>query len=206
MAPRLCAPNESLIMKPLGMRHPQTLVSLTIIRSRGEFAANSRIRSAAMFTVRLTSEGAAFTLDHFAYPHRALRADIISSLSSAIPRSAALISAVPGVPKGHFRRLLASGDPLPPADIQLINRARPDLRTIPLQIGRLALQSAADEMAIPIADADAPVLERARRAGDHAQAVWAAYLLSVCSAADRVNLASAWQAWSALQRARPIPF
>ncbi len=193
-------------MKAQGIRHPQTLVSLTIIRSRSEFAANSRIRSAAMFTVRQTSEGAAFTLDHFAYPYRALRADIISSLSNTIPRSAALISAVPSVPKGHFRRVLAKGDPLPPADIQLINRARRDLDILPLQVGRLALQAAATELAIPLADADAPVVQRARRAGDHAQAVWAAYLLSVCSAADRVNLVSAWQAWTALQRARPIPF
>lgn len=193
-------------MKAQGIRHPQTLVSLTIIRSRSEFATNSRIRSAAMFTVRLTSEGVAFTLDHFAYSHRALRADIISSLSNAIPRSASLISAVPSVPKGQFRRLLAKGDPLPPADIQLINRARRDLDILPLQIGQLALRAAATELAIPLADADAPALERARRAGDHAQAVWAAYLLSVCSAADRVNLVSAWQAWTALQRARPLHF
>lgn len=192
-------------MSPEAIRHPRTVVALAITRTRGEYARNSTIRSTALFTVTLSEEGPAFRLDHRAYRRSVLRADIISELSNAIPRATSLVTAVPNHPRGHFRRLLMKGDPLPPADIQLIQRARPDLDILPLKVGRRALEAAASDLAIPLADIDAPVSQRARRAGDHAQAIWAAYL-SLCAPADRINLRSAWQAWTALQRARPLPF
>lgn len=162
---RRCTPLSKVeSMQTEGMRHPQSLVSLTIVRTTAEFLPNSRIRSVAMFSVSHPRSGPIFALDHFAYSHRVLRADIISDISNRLPRGAALVMAVPNLPRGIVRRLMITGDPLSPADIQLIQRARPDLQVLGLHIGRQALEAAANELAIPLADAAAPAVQRARRA------------------------------------------
>lgn len=189
-----------------GMKHPQSLVALSIVRTRGEFSNASRICSVALFEVGRTRGGPSFALEHLTFGPPVTRADIISDISNRLPRSAAVLSAAPEIPRGHFRRLLVQGDSLPPADIQLVQRARPDLKIMPLQIGQRALAATAESLGIPLADRGGSTLERGRRAPDHAQALWAAFVLSLCSRRDRVDLITAYQAWSVLQRARPVRF
>jgi len=50
------------------------------------------------------------------------------------------------------------------------------------------------------------ILATARRAPEETQTLWLTFLWTLCRKTDRTSLTSAWQAWSALQRARPIPF
>lgn len=188
------------------MNHPRSLAALSIVRTRGEFAPASRIRAAAIFTVTRTREGPSFAVDHRTYTVRSTRADVISDISNRLPRAAAVLSAAPEIPRGHFGKLLVHGDPLPPVDIELIQRGRPDLKVMPMQLGSRVLSSTAEGLGIPLADKGAPVLELARRAPDHAQALWATFVISLCSRHEQLNLITAYQAWTALQRARPVRF
>ena len=198
---------ESQVMfKNQGIEHPKTLVALSIVRTYAEYTSRSRIRSVAMFTAKLNAEGPTFAVDHLGYAPGALRAQIISDVATSLPRSASLVSAAQPFPPGYLRRVFAGGEVPPPTDVQLIARARRDVSVLPLVIGKAAIAAAADELGIPLADEDAPVAQRARRAAEHAEAVWASFVLSLCSRRDRINLISAYRAWRVLRRARPLPF
>ncbi|WP_133365519.1 hypothetical protein [Qipengyuania sediminis] len=192
--------------KNQGVDHPKTLVALSIVRTSAEFTARSRIRSVAMFTARLDAHGPTFAVDHFGYAPGALRAQIISDVTTSLPRSASLVAAAQPFPRGYLRRVFAGGEVPPPTDVQLIARARRDVSVLPLVIGKAAIAAAAADLGIPLVEDDARVVQRARRAADHAEAIWASFVLSLCSRRDRINLISAYRAWRVLRRARPLPF
>ena len=188
-------------------RHPRVLCSLAIIRNPRETSPRSAIRSTAIFTVtREPKGGARFTVDHRAFDRNANRADILAGLAERIPKGATVIARASRTPQHYFRHAFTSSGPLPPADLQLLQRGRPDLDIIPLECANSVLEEIAAAYRIERVGPGSNVLSRSRRAPDEAQCLWAAFLWSQCSPHQRTSLAAAWQAWQALERARPLPF
>jgi len=188
-------------------RHPRVLCSLAIIRDPGESSPRSAIRSTAIFTVIREQEGGArFAVDHRAFDRTANRADILAGLTKRIPKRATIIARASRTPQHYFRHAFASGGPLPPADLQLLQRSRPDLDIMPLECANSVLEEIAAAYRIERAGPGSNVLSRSRKAPDEAQCLWAAFLWSQCSPHQRTSLAAAWQAWREIERARPLPF
>ena len=69
-----------------------------------------------------------------------------------------------------------------------------------------ALMEIAQAYGLRIPAADEPLIRHMRLAAERAQAIWLYWLWSCAEQPDRQYLASAYQAWSALERARPVPF
>ena len=187
--------------------HPQVLVSLAIIRNRAELTPRSSIRSVAMFTViRDGDDEARFDLHHVAFGTQASQAEIIDGICDRIPREATVLVKVPRIPKHYLRDAVASGQPLQPADAQLIQRQREDIDLVPIECAERQFVSAAQDLGVPAFATGAGVTERARRAPDRAQVLWQIYLHALFTSQERSDLWAAWQAWREIERARPIPF
>ena len=187
--------------------HPRMLCSLAIIRDPGESSPRSAIRSTAIFTVRREERGGArFAVDHRTFDRTANRADILAGLVERIPEGATVIARASRISQHYLRHAFAAGGPLPPVDLQLLQRARPDVDILPLECANSVLEEIAAAYQIERAGPGSNVLSRSRRAPDEAQCLWAAFLWSQCSPHQRTSLAAAWQAWRALERARPLPF
>lgn len=187
--------------------HPRVLTALAIVRNRPELTRRSTIRSVAMLTVlRVGQTEARFQLDHHAFGKNASRAEIISGICKRIPPGATLLTRIPRPPEAYLKQVRERGELLPPADIQLIQKELPGLCVVPMQCADRHLAEAAAAMGIPYASASAPVLERARRAPEHAEALWQLYLWTRCPPQERADLSAAWKAWRALQQARPLGF
>ena len=188
-------------------RHPRVLCSLVIVRDHGEFSPRSAIRSTAMFTVtRSGSTGARFSIDQRAFDRTAARANILAGLAERIPLDATVIARVSRTPHHYLRNSFAAGGPLPPADLQLLQRERPDLEILPLECANSVVEEIAAAYRIERAGPGSNILSRSRKAPEEAQCLWAAFLWSQISRRERVSLASAWEAWRVIERARPLPF
>ena len=188
-------------------RHPRILCSLAIIRDRSEFASRSAIRSTAIFTVtRSRRSGARFALDHRAFDRSATRAEILAGIAERLPFGATVIARASRTPQHYFRHAFAAGGPLPLADLQLLQRKRGDLDFLPLECANLAMEEIAAAYRIERAGPGSNILSRSRRAPDEAQCLWLAFLWSQFSPHERSSLSTAWEAWRALERARPVGF
>jgi len=187
--------------------HPPVLTSLAIIRDRPEMTARSTIRAVGLFTVtRCGDREARFHVHHAGFDRSASRAEIIDGICARIAPGSQLLARVPRVPRGCVEQALAAGEPLAPADIQLIQRQLPGIDLVPVQIAERQLASAADEIGIACAGRSAPIWERARRAPEAAQLLWLLYLQSFCPPREWTDLSAAWRAWSLIEQARPLGF
>lgn len=194
-------------MTNIPRRHPQVLCSLVIIRDRGEFEPRPTIRSTAVLTVtRCKAAGASFALDHHAFGREASRTDVLSGLSERIPLEATLIARASRIPQHYLRHSFAAGGPLPLADLQLLQQERPDLDILPIECANRAIEEIAAAHEIERAGPGSTMLSRSRHAPDEAQALWLAFLWSQFPKHQRRVLAAAWEAWRAIERARPLPF
>ena len=194
-------------MAETSRRHPQILCSLAIIRDRNEYAARSAIRSTAIFTVTRCPESVArFSIDHRAFDRTATRAQILAGVAERIPAGATLIARASRTPQHYLRHGFASGGPLPPADLQLLQRERADLDILPLECANSVLEEIAAAYRVERAGPGSNILSRSRRAPDEAQCLWAAFMWSNSSRHERRSLSAAWQAWRVLERARPVGF
>jgi len=189
------------------MSHPSVLTSLEIVRDRPIASHRSAIRSIAIFTVRKCPEYVArFSSEHYAFDRDCNRADIIAGIAKSIPRDATLIAKAQPIKQHRFRHAFANGQPISPADLQLIHRRRKDLEVIALQCREAALDETAAFHSIQRAGPGSSVVARSRRAADEAQVLWATFLATCCRRGDRTSLASAYAAWRAIENARPLPF
>ena len=194
-------------MTPNSMRHPHSLCSLVIIRDASEHAARSAIRSTAIFTVtRCRRAGARFAIDHAAFDRTATRASILDGIASRIPKGATVIARASRTSQHYLRHSFAAGGPLPPVDLQLLQRELADLDILPLECANSVLEEIAAAYQIERAGPGSNILSRSRKAPDEAQCLWAAFLWSHFARNERTWLASAWEAWRAIERARPLPF
>lgn len=194
-------------MAETSRRHPQIVCSLAIIRDRNEFATRSAIRSTAIFTVTRCPESVArFSVDHRAFDRTATRAEILAGIAERIPDGATLIARASRTPQHYLRHAFVNGGPLPPADLQLLQRERPDLDIMPLECANRVLEEIAAAYRIERAGPGSNILSRSRRAPDEAQCLWAAFVWSHSSRHERRSLSAAWQAWREIERARPVGF
>ena len=69
-----------------------------------------------------------------------------------------------------------------------------------------ALSEIGSAYGLRIATADEPLIRHMRLAADRAQAIWLYWLWSCATQPDRQYLSAAYQAWAALERARPVSF
>lgn len=188
-------------------RHPRVLSALTIVRDRFEFSHSSAIRSVAMLNVIQDSEeGARFALHHHTFYRTTPRVAILEGLAERVSRDATLIARSPRILEHALRHIKVTGQPLPPADLQLLQRLRDDVKILPLECRPAALDEIGAAFALTRAGPGSSLLAQCRRAPEEAQCLWLSFLWTACRRTDRTALTSAWQAWSALQRARPIPF
>ena len=194
-------------MADISRRHPQTVCSLAIIRDRNEFTTRSAIRATAIFTITRCPEAVArFSIDHRAFDRTTTRAEILDGIAKRIPADATVIARASRFPQHYLREVFAAGGPLPPADLQLLQRERSDLDIVQLECANSVLEEISAAYRIERAGPGSNILSRSRRAPDESQCVWAAFLCSQCSSHERIALATAWEAWRALERARPLPF
>lgn len=188
-------------------RHPRVLCSLVIIRDQNEFATRSAIRSTAIFTVtRCREAGARFAIEHRAFDRTATRADILAGIAERLPSNATVIARASRTPQHYLRHAFAAGGPLPLADLQLLQRKRDDLDILPLECANRAMEEIAAAYRIERAGPGSNILSRSRKAPDEAQCLWLAFLWSRFSSHERTSLSTAWEAWRAIERARPLPF
>jgi len=194
-------------MAEISRRHPQTVCSLAIIRDRNEFTTRSAIRSTAIFTVTRCPEAEArFSIDHRAFDRTATRAEILAGIAKRIPAGATVIARASRFPPHYLREAFAAGGPLPPADLQLLQRERPDLDIVQLECANSVLEEIAAAYRIERAGPGSNILSRSRRGPEESQCVWAAFTWSCLSEDERTSLSAAWQAWRAIERARPVGF
>lgn len=189
------------------MRHPRVLTALTIVRDKAEFNHRSAIRSVALLNVIPDrEEGARFTLHHHAFDRATPRAEILKGIAERIPLNATVIARAPRILRHALRHMAATGQPPPPTDLQLLQRLRGDLELLPLECRYAALDKTGAAFALRRAGPGSSVLAQSRRAAKETQTLWLTFLWALCRRADRTALTSAWQAWSALQRARLMTF
>lgn len=186
--------------------HPQVLTALEIVRDRPN-SYRSTIRSIAMFTVTKCNEyGARFAVEHYAFDRETKRSDIIWGIAKSIPDNATLIAKGQPSEMREWRMAMHAGIPFSPSDLQLIQRQRSDLAILPLQCREAALDETAAFFAIQRAGPGSSIHAQARRAADEAQVLWLTCLAAGCRENDRTSLGSAYQAWRAIENARPLPF
>lgn len=194
-------------MSKIARRHPQVLCSLVIIRDASEQTARSAIRSTALFTVtRCRQAGARFAIDHAAFDRTATRASVLEGIAARIPKGAAVIARASRISQHYLRHSFSAGGPLPPADLQLLQRERGDLNIMPIECANSVMEEIAAAYRIERAGPGSNIRTRSRRAPDEAQTLWLAFLWSQFSPAQRNSLSTAWEAWRAIERARPVGF
>ena len=94
-----------------------------------------------------------------------------------------------------------------PTIAQSLTALRPDLDLQPISIPETAMATLARYFGLSRAGRDDVIAERARRVEDEAQAIFLASMFCRPDQRERVRLAAAYEAWRALQRARPLsPF
>ncbi|MBH9538182.1 hypothetical protein [Novosphingopyxis sp. YJ-S2-01] len=177
--------------------HPHVLVSVCI--DRGETPG------AALLLVRTDpSNGARFELDRRSFGSGETQAEITQSIAERIPRDATVLS--------HTRRTLDHAErhnalphhllsPYPPG---LVARYRPDLTTICHPCGQRELAEVAAAYDIVTESGPMWTAMEASAARD-AQALWLLFLWTHCGPKQRDRLASAWEAWRLIERARNAP-
>ncbi|WP_170005466.1 hypothetical protein [Pseudopontixanthobacter vadosimaris] len=108
------------------------------------------------------------------------------------------------MPRGLVRHL-AGGKPMPsPTDAQVLAELRPDLDVRPISMPEKALDTVTEYFGLHRANKADFLAERARRAQEEAQALYLAHLFTAAAGHERVRLAAAYQAWSALRKAAPL--
>lgn len=175
------------------MRHPRMLCALTIVRDRHVQNIRSAIRSTALLSVTPDGAGARFAMQHRAFDRTVARAEILIGIAKSIPAGATLIARAPRLFQHHPFRSSSAGGPLPPADLQLLGRERPDLTIFPLHGIDYTLEEIAAAYRINRPGPGTATLARSRRAPEEAQRLWLAFLWSQCSRAERTSLSSAWR-------------
>ena len=186
--------------------HARVLTALEIVRDRPT-SYRSAIRSIAMFTVTKCNEyGARFAIEHYAFDRETKRSDILDGIARSIPNEAALICKAQPAALCEWRMAMHAGMAFSPSDLQLIRRQRSDLAILPLECPEAALDETAAFHLIPRAGPGSSTMTKARRAADEAQVLWLTFLTTCFRPNDRISLGSAYQAWLAIENARPLPF
>lgn len=184
---------NTLNMKP--DRHPQTLVSLSIIRTHPETDPRSAISSLALFSVHRRSRlDVAFALEHHFFDPEDDAADILAGAARSIPADATVLI--------RQARQAPANIAGPTTDAVFLARALDTNTVIAFDADEHELAEAGMLIGLDMPGPGSTPLRWRRRAPLHAQAMWVIYAASFCTAKEQRVLFSAHLAWCALQRAR----
>lgn len=111
----------------------------------------------------------------------------------------------PILPARHLMDTAAIRD-LPPIDNQLIASALPGTTLLSLTVTDEQLNAAGEAMGLEMAGPESTPLQRNRRAPEQAMALWSIYTQAFCRKPEARALIASFQAWRALERAKPLPF
>lgn len=179
------------------MSHPRVLVSVCI--------DGGRTPGAALLVVRTgLKRGARFELDRRSFGSAETQGTVIASIAERIPRDATVLAHTKHLSDHALRHSAILGRPLPPHPLALVARYRPDLTTICLPCRQRELAEAAAAYGI-VAERGPMWTTLEARAARDAQALWLTFLWTHCRPKQRDWLASAWEAWRAIERARNAP-
>jgi len=95
---------------------------------------------------------------------------------------------------------------LPPIDNQLLARALPGTKLLPLTVTEEQLIAAGEAIGLEMAGPASTPLKRNRRAPEQAMALWSIYTQAFCRRPEARALIASFQAWRVLERAKPLPF
>ncbi len=183
---------------------PAVTCALSIIRDCTELAPASRAVAASAFVVTDDEESTTFDVRTAVVLPALSRQAAIEHIAKLIPLGARVILRAPRFPRGLVRHL-SRGRPMPvPTDAQVLATIRPDADVRPVTVPEEAMAAVARQYGIRRAGRGDTTAEQARCCEAEAQALYLVHLFSAPNMHERTRLAAAYQAWSALQRARPL--
>lgn len=183
---------------------PAVTCALSIIRDCTELAPASRAVAAGAFVVTDDEEATTFDVRTAVVLPALSRQAAIEHIAAMIPPGARVIMRAPRLPRGLIRHL-SRGRPMPvPTDAQVLAAIRPDADVRPVTVPEEAMAAVARQYGIRRAGRDDITAEQARCCDAEAQALYLVHLFSSPNMHERTRIAAAYQAWSALQRARPL--
>jgi hypothetical protein len=186
---------------------PAVTCALALVHSGLEYSPANRIVAAAAFAVIDDTVGTRFESLMAIVPPSLSRLDSIAHVAKLAPNCATVLVRPPRLPRGLVRHLAAGGSMPVPTIAQSLTALRPDLDLQPISIPETAMATLARYFGLSRAGRDDVIAERARRVEDEAQAIFLASMFCRPDQRERVRLAAAYEAWRALQRARPLsPF
>lgn len=183
---------------------PSVICALSIVRDCTELAPASRAVAASAFVVIDDTVSTAFDV-HTAVVLPALgRHATIEHIASMIPKGARVIMRAPRLPRGLVRQL-AKGRSMPvPTDAQALGALRLDCDVRSIALPEDAMAAVARHFDIWRAGKGGTTAEKARCCEAEAQTLYLSQLFTTPHRHERSRLTAAYQAWSALQRARPL--
>ena len=186
---------------------PALTCALALVHSGPECSPASRIVAASAFVVIDDTVGSRFELRTAIVPPSLSRREALAHVAKLAPNCATVLVRPPRLPRGLVRHLAAGGSMPVPTVAQSLTASRPDLDVQPITIPETAMATVARYFGLSRAGRDDVIAERARRVEDEAQAIFLASVFCRPEQRERARLAAAYEAWRALQRARPLsPF
>lgn len=186
---------------------PAITCALALVHSGPEYSPASHIVAAAAFVVIDDTVGTRFELRTAIAPPWLSRREALAHFAKLVPNCATVLVRPPRLPRGLVRHLAAGGSMPVPTVAQSLAASRPDLDVQPITIPETAMATVARYFGLSRASRDDVIAERARRVEDEAQAIFLASVFCRPDQRERARLAAAYEAWRALQRARPLsPF
>ena len=186
---------------------PALTCALAFVSTAPEYSPASRIVAAAAFVVIDDTVGTRFEVCSAVVPPSLSRCEASAHVANLAPNCSTVLVRPPRLPRGLVRHLAAGGSMPVPTIAQLLTASRPDLDVQPITIPEAAMTTVARYFGLSRAGRDDVIAERARRVEDEAQAIFLASMFCRPDQRERARLAAAYEAWRALQRARPLsPF
>ncbi|MFI8667228.1 hypothetical protein ACIGGE_12400 [Qipengyuania sp. NPDC077410] len=191
-------------MKSEAIRHPTSLCVIAIRRNLAAQRHGSFIEGAAVFSVvKCRDWGARFSLEARSFDETHSRAQIIDGIVQRMALGATVLSSAQLHPDYPVHRVDGSSPPAAANELTLIERARPDIEMLwmPYSPREMAYVTAAYDIGSPMG---ARIRPPGSQAGLEAQALWLYFLWTRCRPKERNWLASGWEAWRAIERARAL--
>lgn len=181
--------------------------ALAVIHDCTELAPASRAVAASAFVVTDDTVSTSFDVRTAIVPPALSRAEAMKHIANLVPNRAAVLVRPPRLPRGLVRNLAVGGSMPVPTVAQSLTVLRPDCDVQPTAVPEMAMTTVARFFSLSRASRDDIIGERVRRVEDEAQALYLASVFCRPDQRERARLAAAFQAWQALQRARPLtPF
>ncbi len=186
---------------------PKQMMAFSIIYDDARRSASDSpvIRSVASFNVvRTNAKEAKFSIIHEVYRGENATAEALADMQIVIEPDDVIL--------GYDDRSIAIPSKAIGDSMQRHRLALPMIGTVSCEGAIMvtdddgALTEIAQAYGLRIPGADEPLIKHMRLAAERAQAIWLYWLWSCAEQPDRQYLASAYQAWAALERARPVPF